>query len=115
MESGFLLEQFSRACISPFLYFLLSFVALIRYFLYSWMTRREQGCIATNAFLPLISLLLQLNFLPVRISTPPPLFPCLCHFFFLQWVVFDGLVWGFVFIAFDLGALHGIAGGEGGI
>lgn len=28
-------------------------------FFYSWMTRREQGCIATNAFfLPLISLLL---------------------------------------------------------
>lgn len=33
MESGFLLEQFSRVCISPFLYFFLSFVALIRYFL----------------------------------------------------------------------------------
>lgn len=27
MESGFLLEQFSRVCISPFLHFFLSFVA----------------------------------------------------------------------------------------
>lgn len=41
-----------------------------------------------------------------------PLFPSLCLFFFCNGWYLMGFVWGFVFIAFDLGALHGIAEGK---
>lgn len=44
--------------------------------------------------------------------SPPPFFlACVIFFSCNRWYLM-GFVWGFVFIAFDLGALHGIAEGE---